>query len=117
MLRFVLAFLLILGQACTLHADSIEIAKSDQVENYSDVGYCAWCCLETLGWHHQVKSLYGFVKNRRAEPKWVQVDYGGRKKIWHKNNGGVDWAIYNKLKELKVKFYYQGVGDKSHESD
>jgi hypothetical protein len=115
MYRFVLALLLILGQAFAVLAEPIKISKDDQVQNYSDTGYCAWCCIETLGRHHRVKALTNLVKNRRAGPEWVEVDYGGREKKWHRPGPGWEWAIYNTLKDLKVKFYYQRVGDKSHD--
>jgi hypothetical protein len=115
MFRFVLAFFLLLGQAFSLYAEPITIAKEDQVENFQDVGYCAWCCIETLGRHHRVKVLYDLVKNRRAGPQQVLVDYGGKEKKWHDAGPGWEWAIFNKLRELKVKFYYQKTGDKSYD--
>jgi hypothetical protein len=109
-MRFVLPILLILGQVFAAFAE-VKISKQDQIVNFGP-GYCSWCCLETLGRHHEVKRLYKLAENRSKEPEKVAVDYGTYISSESRNGGG-DRAVYNKLKALGVKFEMQWTGNKN----
>lgn len=53
----------------------VYIAPECQVKNPSD--RCLWTCLEMLGRHHRVKTLYGAANNPRWFPAYMHVDQVG----------------------------------------
>lgn len=88
-------------------------------------GYCAWCCLETLGNYHKIEALYGLVEKRSQESdfkewdkkkkEWVKepyvwVDYGTYFTKEHVSPGSAQ-AVKNKLNALKVKYRLQESGN------
>ena len=115
-LHLVLATFLVF---CNFAFAEVKIAVKNRIPNDRDVGYCAWCCLETLGRHHKIKSLYDLVEKRsklsdykewnKEEKRWdhyVWVNYGNTKEKELRNVGGYR-AVTNKLKALGVKFRSQ----------
>jgi len=88
-MRYLLALLLL---PLTVYAE-VKIDVKNRMPNKAP-GYCAWCSLETLARHHNVKPLFNLVENR-----------GDR-------NEGTDREIYKQLKRLNVKFKMQWMGKK-----
>lgn len=104
----------------------IKLKKEDCVANVSPdgEGYCAWSCIETLGRHHKIKSLYGLKEKRTKESDFKTWD--AKKKHWVIEpyvwvNYGTYWlkvhrspgdyvAIKQKLDEAKVKYQIQESG-------
>jgi hypothetical protein len=123
MMRKLLSFLVLLVLTFPCFAQ-IKLDKENCVENI-DPGYCAWCCLETLGRHHRIESLYNLVENRSKESdfktwdeknkQWVQepyvwINYGTYLRKEHRSPGSA-MAIRNKLNSLKVKYKLQEDGN------
>lgn len=88
-MRYLLALLLL---PLTVYAE-VKIDVKNRVPN-KEPGYCAWCSLETLARHHNVKPLFNLVENRGDK------------------NEGTDRAIYRQLKKLNVKFKMQWMSKK-----
>lgn len=109
----------------------IELASEDRIANTSDDGlggYCAWCCIETLGRYHKIDALYGLKEKRtklsdfkhwdKKLDKWIDEPY-----IWVENEQGQkvktirnigDWTdIKNVLNKAKVKYLIQETGIKN----
>jgi len=120
------AALLLLACSSTPAFSQINLKTSDCVANVSPdgEGYCAWTCIETLGRHHKIKSLYG-LKDRRTQEsdfktwddkkkKWiiepyVWVNYGDYWLKVHRSPGDYV-AMKQKLDEAKVKYQIQETG-------
>lgn len=95
----------------------ISLKKESMVPN-REPGYCAWVCLETLGRHHKIASLYDLVDKRQEEFTWtwdgqrwwkspyLWVDYG-EYQVMERRNTGSHQAMINKLDSLKIKFTHQ----------
>lgn len=101
----------------------IKVRKQDRVQNI-DPGFCAFCVLDTLGRHHQIKPLIGLLGKRQKESvrrvfdqnRQMWIDY-----VWTKypggvyqlepNHGGGDQALRNKLDSLGVKYRIQNYHD------
>lgn len=118
MRKFVAALLLLFVLSSSVFSQVI-IKKESRILNRSP-GYCAWCCIETLGRHQKIESLYNLVDNRAKEFTWawneqkkswekspyVMVDHGNYKSF-ELRSPGPHRALANKLDELKVKYRYQ----------
>jgi len=122
MRKFVATFLLLLVFSSSGYTQ-ISIKKESKVLNRYP-GYCAWCCLETLGRHHKIEALNNLVDKRSKEftwewdgGKWVKspyvwVDYGNYKVREHRGPATHN-AFANKLNSLNVSWRYQNNYDKS----
>jgi hypothetical protein len=84
-----------------LFAD-VDIPNSDRVINRAP-GYCAWCCLETLGKFHHVKALYNLAADRENDSDFVHQLPNNQIYIEAKNSGSRP-AVEAKLKALNVKY-------------
>jgi hypothetical protein len=120
MRKFVATILLLL--AFTLSAFSqVQIKKEHRISNQDfETGYCAWCCLETIGRHYDIECLNDLTKNRSKEFTWtwnektkswekspyVMIDYGSYKSL-ELRSPGPHQALIGKLNALKVKYRYQ----------
>lgn len=104
----------------------IKLKIEDCIENVSPdgEGYCVWCCIETLGRHHKINSLYGLKERRTQESDfktwdakkkhwviepYVWVNYGTYWRKVHRSPGDYV-AIKQKLDEAKVKYQIQESG-------
>lgn len=120
MRKFVAAFVLLFAIACPSFAQ-VSIKKEHRVSNQVfETGYCAWCCLETIGRHYGIDALKDLAKNRSKEFTWtwnektkswekspyVMIDYGSYKSL-ELRSPGAHQALANKLNDLKVKYRYQ----------
>lgn len=120
MRKFVATILLLLMFACPSFAQ-VHIKKEHRVSNQNfETGYCAWCCLETIGRHYGIEALTNLTKNRSQEFTWtwdakkkvwekspyVMIDYGSYKSLELRSPGSHQ-ALANKLNELKIKYRYQ----------
>lgn len=123
--RFIVALLVLLS-ICTSAFSQISLSIEESIANVAPdgKGYCAWACIETLGRHLGIKSLYGLKDRRTKESdfktwddinkKWiiepyVWVDYGGRKVKVQRNLGDYV-AMKQKLDEANVKYQIQETG-------
>ena len=118
MRRFVATLLLLLVFSSSSFSQVV-IKKENRVLNKSP-GFCAWCCLETLGRHHKIEPLYDLQDNREKEftwewdarnKKWIKspylwTDYGSYKLKEHRSPG-THRALVNKLDSLNIKYRYQ----------
>ena len=77
MRKFLLSLFVLL--LCSPAYAQIVLSKEDRIPN-STPGWCSWCCIETLGRHHKIESLYG-LKDKRTKvsdfKKWDE-----NKKEW-----------------------------------
>jgi hypothetical protein len=120
MRKFVATVLLLLVFSSSAFSQ-VQIKKEHRVSNQDfETGYCAWCCLETVGRHYNIKSLHNLAKNRSKEFTWtwdekkkvwekspyVMIDYGSYKSL-ELRSPGPHQALAGKLNALNVKFRYQ----------
>jgi hypothetical protein len=120
MRKFIAALLLLFVFSSSTFSQ-VSIKKEHRVSNQVfETGYCAWCCIETIGRHHGIETLHNLAKNRSKEFTWT---WDAKKKVWEKSpyvmvdygtykslelrSPGPHQALANKLNELKVKYRYQ----------
>ncbi len=120
-MRKLVAALVLLFAFASFGFSQVHIKKEHRVSNQSfETGYCAWCCLETIGRHYGIKALQNLASNRSKEFTWtwdeknkrwekspyVMIDYGSYKSL-ELRSPGPHQAIANKLNSLNVKYHYQ----------
>lgn len=110
MRKFILAMIATAVLCVSVFAD-VQIDKQHRIKNRSP-GYCAWCCIETLGRNQGIKQLEGLTDARAkdsdiTEKRLVQIDWN----MWEEQevviatkNVGYVPAIRAKLDLLKVKY-------------
>lgn len=125
-MRKFFATLLVLLAFSSPAFSQIRLKLEDCVSNVSPdgEGYCAWCCIETLGRHLKIKSLYGLKERRTKESdfktwdaknkRWiiepyVWVNHGSYKEKVHRSSGDY-LAMRQKLDEANVKYRIQETG-------
>lgn len=122
-MRNITLILLVLAFPLSAHAQ-LKVVQKLCVKNRSP-GYCAWASIETLGNHHKIPQLKNLLELRSKEShikiwdgsKWVSepvvfVNHNGEKKKIPVHTG-YEFAIEQKLKELKVKFTLQSTNSRS----
>jgi hypothetical protein len=121
---FAALFVLVLFSAPAYSQIQLKLEDCVSNETHDGGGYCAWCCIETLGRHHKIKSLYGLKDKRSYESdfktwdaknkKWiiepyVWVDHGNYKEKVHRGPGDYT-AMKQKLDAANVKYRIQETG-------
>lgn len=87
---------------------AIDINKADRVKNFPP-GYCAFCCLETLGHHHKIKNLYNLAQDRTKDPdEWI---WEADQWIYAHHNEGYYTTVKAKLDKLGIKHWIQKQGN------
>lgn len=110
---FALALALLVS-ACAVAAD-VDIAVKNRIANVED-GYCVWCSLETLGRHHNIKSLRGLVKNKVKTAGYYRISYVQNgpyfveRREWVKDGGATQEQAIEELKRLGVSYRIQWKG-------
>lgn len=120
MRKFVATFLLLFAFLSSAFSQ-VHIKKEHRISNQNfETGYCAWCCIETIGKHYGIETLNNLTKNRSQEFTWtwnsrtrswekspyVMVDYGNYKSL-ELRSPGTHQALVGKLNSLNVKYHYQ----------
>jgi hypothetical protein len=110
MRKFILATIAMLVICVSVFAN-INIEEQHRIQNRSP-GYCAWCCIETLGRNQGIKQLEGLTDARSkdsdiTEKRLVQIDldmWEEQEVIAYPKNVGYLPEIRRKLDLLRVKY-------------
>ncbi len=90
------------------HLLACDIPENCRVKNEKP-GYCCWACLETMGRFHGIEPLHDLLEKRKEEKDITTTDWYGNTFVYEKHLG-YDFALRNKLTELKVRFWMQDTG-------
>lgn len=99
--NYLLTFVLLFLGVSSASADVI-IPRQFRIKNRPP-GYCAWCCLETLGRYHRIESLNDLAKNREKDPDHV-IWIDPYQAIVFPKNVGTPFIVQQKLDSLNVKY-------------